>query len=400
MKLAAFCFVMILPVALVSGALVPAQQSKPPANSFSVTPHVEQPVSSNGYVRLKMVRIMDQTGLSEPTEVLRMFIPADWKFEGRAKWLPENVSCPENITAVTFRASSPDDRFALERFPETFWMWVSNAPADAIQRRTSCPLREPVSAEDYFTEEILPEARPGSRILSTLQLQEFSTAQKEQLERAHPAPLNFGNDVTTSADSVRINYEYLDLGQTIHEFMVGTIFSMRSRSDLWPFFNKGPKYADFYWIHASDIYATRAPQEDSQSGAVLARILASLRGNPRWSAGRDDVMERVMRSRPTAGEPLPVGKSDQATEKQIAESYRLQAQSQLTRARLYDGAARPMELFVEPVTKASAELNGGFAFAWCNNKDEYILTNDANFNPEEKFKESWTQLQRAASPQP
>lgn len=107
-----------------------------------------------------------------------------------------------------------------------------------------------------------------------------------------------------------------------------------------------------------------------------------------------------MRSRPTAGEPLPVGKSDQATEKQIAESYRLQAQSQLTRARLYDGAARPMELFVEPVTKASAELNGGFAFAWCNNKDEYILTNDANFNPEEKFKESWTQLQRAASPQP
>jgi hypothetical protein len=279
-------------------------------------------------------------------------------------------------------------------------MWVSNAPVAPVQRRSSCPLHELLSAEDYLTAQILTSARPGSRILSSRQLPEFSNAQKQQLERSHPAPLNFGDSVSASVDSVRIDFEYLDEGQTLHESLLGSIFSWRSRYDLWPLFNKGPKWADYFWITASDIYASRPLPEDSPSGiAVLARILVSLRENPRWQAGRGDVIEKVQQRRLTPSEPLPAGNTDGVTEKKIAESYRLQAHSQLARARLYDPAVLPAETFIHPITKESVELNGGFAFAWTDDKDGYILTNDPNFNPAEKFKEHWTQLQHPAPQQ-
>ena len=398
-KGAAFCFVTVL-LLLAGGSRARAQQSDTPDHAFSVTPHVAATPVAGGYVRLRMVRVVDQTGLTEPTEALRMLIPADWKFEGQVRWLRENVSCPENMTALTFRAASPDQRFLLERFPEAFWTSANNAPRDALRRRASCPLRELVSAEDYFSEETLRQARPGAHVLAVKELPEFSNAQKEQMERADSAALSLGNDTTASADSVRINYEYLNDGQMVEEAMVGTIFSIRSRSNLWPLFGKGPRYADVYAIHAGDIYVSRAPEKDPQSGTVLARILVSLRGNPRWSAGRDDVLEQVLRKRLTADDPLPTGKTEAATKKKIAESYRRQEQSHLTRARLYDAAVRPMQSFVHPLSKAIVELNGGFAFAWCNDQDEYILTNDASFNPATQFRENWRQLEPAAPAQP
>jgi hypothetical protein len=399
MKHAAFCLVTFTFLLLAGGTRVCGQQTTPPDNSFSVTPHVQVTAAKSGFVRLKMVRVVDQTGLAEPTEALRMLIPADWDFAGRVQWLADKYNCPQNMAAVTFRVASRDERVELERFPETHWTWVEHAPVEAIQHRTECPLHEPVSAEDFFGQEILPQVRPGSRILAAQELVDFSNIQKEQMERSDSASLNFGHDVTASADAVRISYEYLDRGRTEREALVGTIFGLRSRYDLYPLFKKGPQYADFYSVRTSDIYVTRAPKDDAQSSVKLARIFASLRSNPRWTAGRDDLMEQVLHKRLSAGDPLPVGKTDAATEKKIAESYRRQERSRLTRAKLYDAAVPQLESFVHPVTKEIVELNGGFAFAWCNNKDEYILTNDADFNPATQFQENWTQLQRAAPAQ-
>jgi hypothetical protein len=59
----------------------------------------------------------------------------------------------------------------------------------------------------------------------------------------------------------------------------------------------------------------------------------------------------------------------------------------------------PLEAFVDPQTNKAVELNGGFAFAWSNHQDEYILSNEPSFNPGG----GWTRLlhqNRDAEPVP
>jgi hypothetical protein len=60
----------------------------------------------------------------------------------------------------------------------------------------------------------------------------------------------------------------------------------------------------------------------------------------------------------------------------------------------YDPAVLPLESFIDPGSNEKVELNGGFSFVWANHNDEYILSNDASFNPSVTFNENWTQLKR------
>ncbi len=135
----------IVAILLASASLLHAHRSLIPQGRIPSGRLSPLPPSPPAYVRLKMVRIVDKTGLSEPAKVMGMLIPADWKFEGHVKWHPENSSCPdtENISSITFRVTSPDGVLSFERFPNTFWMWITNS----MVVDTSCPLHEPVSAE-------------------------------------------------------------------------------------------------------------------------------------------------------------------------------------------------------------------------------------------------------------
>jgi hypothetical protein len=128
---------------------------------------------------------------------MTMLIPADWKFEGQVKWHPENSSCPdsENLSSITFRAASPDCLLSFERFPNSFWMWITNS----VAADPPCPLHEPVSAEAYVTDQLLPEVRSGARVLSTQPEREMSRITTELVRRGNATAIGLGQYVTLTS---------------------------------------------------------------------------------------------------------------------------------------------------------------------------------------------------------
>jgi hypothetical protein len=386
-------------ILLASAALMHAGRS-PYSRSHSPSDHPARPrTSSPAYIRLKMVRIVDKTGLSEPSEVMSMLIPADWKFEGQVDWHPENSSCPdpESISSITFRVTSPDGLLFFERFPNVFWMWITNSMA----ADPPCPLHEPVSAESYVAEQLLPQVRPGAHILSAQPEREMSRVTTELVKRGNATAIGLGQHVTLKADCIRVTYEYGIDGHPVEESMLGTLITMSNRrpTGISGKANSG-RYSDYYSIHASDFYASRAPQEQLESSSItFARILISSRANPRWITGRKEIVSRLRHDRENSGGAVPRGRLPEMTDQQVADAYRRQAESRMPKARGYDPSVLPLEPFVEPKTNKTVELNGGFEFAWSNNLDEYILTNDSKFSPAVEFKENWTQLQHPASSQ-
>lgn len=374
------------------GTLVSTRQSFPSLD-VSLRQNPSPPSSSPAYARLKMVRIVDETTFSEPTEVMSLLIPADWKFVGETKWFLENRSCPEmeNISAVIFHVISPDGLSSLERFPNSFWTWVTGPAAENPNRKNPCPLHEPMSPGAYVSDQLLPKVRPGARILSIQPEDEMTRAVMEAVKRSNATALYLGQNVTAKAECARVTYEYPTDGQIIRESIIGTVITFISRRPVSMSHGKGNSvpYSDFYTIHASDFNASRAPETQLQSsGVIFARIMMSLRTNPRWIAGRRLIASRLAHDAENAGGALRHNTLPDMTDQQILDAYRKQSEARLPTAREYDPSVLPLESFVDPQTNKAVELNGGFAFAWSNHEDEYILSNEPSFNPGG----GWTQL--------
>ena len=55
-----------------------------------------------------------------------------------------------------------------------------------------------------------------------------------------------------------------------------------------------------------------------------------------------------------------------------------------------------METYIDASTKEKIELTSGYEQYWSNGRGEYILSNDANFNPSVALKEDWRLMERPA----
>ncbi len=220
----------------------------------------------------------------------------------------------------------------------------------------------------------------------------------ELVKRGNAAAIGFGQHVTVKVECTRVTYEYSVDGHPVDESMLGTLVTMSNRRPA-VISGKGnsEKYSDYYSMHASHFCASRAPQEQlDSSGIIFARILISSCVNPRWIAGRKEIASRLRHDRDNPEGALPRGRLPEMTDQQVADAYRRQGEARMPHAREYDPSVLPLEPFTDPKTNDMVELNGGFEFAWSNNLDEYILTNDSKFSPAVEFNENWTLLRHAA----
>jgi hypothetical protein len=54
---------------------------------------------------------------------------------------------------------------------------------------------------------------------------------------------------------------------------------------------------------------------------------------------------------------------------------------------------RGVQTFRDPTTGKTMELSNQYDHAWLNGNNEYVLSDDPNFNPNGKLDGSWNQLQ-------
>jgi hypothetical protein len=97
----------------------PAQPSAP-AGAPAALP-MTNAIHAN-YYRMKKVAIVDERGFERPMQAMTLLIPEDWQIQGNVQY-NRNTGCHPDIVQLTFRATSPDGRFAIEMFPDHHWQW-------------------------------------------------------------------------------------------------------------------------------------------------------------------------------------------------------------------------------------------------------------------------------------
>jgi hypothetical protein len=122
---------------------------------------------------MKLVRIVDERGFERPMTALSLLIPTDWQFQGSAQYA-QRLGCNYNIVQLTFRATSPDGRLAIELLPGNTWTWADDPSTVNMMRmanqqmaqsnRRGCDISPPMTAEDFLRKSVIPAARANARV--------------------------------------------------------------------------------------------------------------------------------------------------------------------------------------------------------------------------------------------
>lgn len=360
-----------------------------------------QPGSSKAYIRMKMVRVMDQTGFGQPVEAYRMLIPSDWKIESQVQWLVQNMRCPSNVVQVNYRISSPDGAITFERFPDYAWKWYDDPMARRAQQNGSamnmaCDVAPILNATDYIAQTLLPRIRQGVRPSGGQELPDVSRDQTEFYRQVFQQMAQAGMLNGLQVDSGRVSLEYSSHGQAYEETLLGNILTlsapMQSPSAMM---NGGQGMSHDYSVMTVGMYSVRAPQEQMQAANRLAGlIMATTRTNPRW----EDAVRAVIQGLYAQQSQGAVDRSRvwqnyaNETNQMIVQRYEKQQESQDHLARSYDQGLRGVQNYLDPGTQEQVELAGGYGQAWSNGQSEYILSNDRNFDPNQVLRENWREM--------
>jgi hypothetical protein len=349
------------------------------------TPGESESAGSWG-LRLKKISYVDQQGIG--CEAFRMLIPADWTFEGGVQWLMNNPGMPG---VVAFRAYNPQGVEAFEAFPNIAFYWTNNPMVT-----TSFPMgslyygnevRPPMPALQALQQIVIPRYRgQGVQIVNQEQLPSLV----QQMRATSPvAPTG-----VTSADGARVRIRYRHGDRDVEEDIFG-IVEVSQQAMLM--FMGGME--NIFWL-ADYLFSFRAlaDQLDGLSDMFMA-IVRSFRLNAQWYTRYMQLSQYMIQNQifqlQHVGQISQIisGTSDYISD-MMMDSFNQRQQTLDNLSGQFSQAVRGVDEYLDPADEQGIELPGGYAHAWSNGSGEYILSNDANFNPNVGSNVDWRAMER------
>jgi hypothetical protein len=354
------------------------------------------------FYRMRWVRVMDQYGFGQPIEVLRLLVPADWKMEGGVTWLA--AGCTSNMIRFQARAVSPDGTSALEIFTPYTWQW-NDDPLSQQQGRQAeqmqpavrpCSMRPVVGAMDYLRQAVLPVYRHGARVLQGVPMPQVAQAQNAILRSELAQQIQAGLASGAKADAARLVIAYEVNGKPVEESLTGVInIVVRQTYSPSAAMQGGMAKVNSYSVTAGSLFGMRAPAgELERQSQLYSTMIASIRPNMNWVNAVQQIELNISNVQMTeAIKRAAIGtEAGHATSAIITQQYQAQQQVQDRLADSFSQSQRGVEHFIDPASHERVELSAGYRQAWSNGNGEYILSDDANFDPSVTLHENWTQL--------
>ena len=375
------------------GAPLPPEGGERVTCSFCGSSLIRQVASSTGPagtwgVRLRTVSCVDQQGIG--VEAFRMLIPAGWELEGGVRWLMNNPGMP---AVIAFRAYNPQGEEAFEAFPNIPFYWTNNPMVTAMFPVGSLyygnEVRPPAPALQVLQEIVVPRYRGQMSALQVVHQEHLPDLAQE---------LRAGSPVTstgvTSADGARVRVRYRHGDGDVEEDVFGVVEVSQMAVPMF-----AGAMENIFWM-AGYLFSFRAlaGQLDGLSDMFTA-VLRSFRLNPQWYGRYMQVSQFMIQNQ--IQQIHHIGQisqiisrtSDQISD-MIMDSY---YQQQGTLDRLSDQfsqAIRGVDEYYDPFEERGVELPGGYDRAWSNALGEYILTGDANFDPNVGSNMNWEAMER------
>jgi hypothetical protein len=350
-------------------APLPAQpeQPKPPGPAQTprgaATPGASTAATGkagDGVMKFTRVSVRDP-GMNN-VEAVSFLVPAGWTTEGGVKWFPDYSILANLLMKIT----DPQTRAQIEFLPLQNFTWLSQMviPMQPGTNYLGNILLQPITDIPAFIRAFYtPQALK--------QLQNAKQISVEDLPRiaSEAAKQQAGG----SARSARVRYEYMVNGQSWEEDVFVTLtFYPWQLGTIWS---------------TSSAYAFRAPKGQlDRLRPAMTTTITTLRLSQDWFGGymytqklfTDRVNQGIANARALSD---TISRNSEEIRRMYAESYRQTSESQDRISQSFSEYIRGVETYRNPFEGRPVQLPSGYNDAWVNSRGEYILSNNANFNP-------------------
>ncbi len=377
----------------------PAPQSaRAPAPVNTVAPAAPAPSGDGHTYRMKMAKILDQQGFGSPLVSATLLIPSDWQSQGATTW---NLKDKCNTISTTLRATGPDGR-AFEIFPAYTWNWADDptilkqtAAQTAKLGNHACDIMPPMGAADYLKQnlgKIRPNAKlagiePATKILKILQDRARQTEQASQGRfQQHVRP-----------DAIRARIRYSLNGQPVEEWIL--VVTMIT-STTGPAFNAraGKSTQSSTYNCRATMLAERAPQGQLDSNEKLFDLINSTyHVDPQWQGRvtQNALKIQQIRNKGIQDRANIVSKNAGDIRNIQQQAYENQQKGEAQSSAQFDQYLRGTETYQNPNTGEKVDLDSSYGHAWVSNTGEYLLSDQATFDPNTVSKDSWTPMEHS-----
>ena len=371
---------------------VAPKNSQPPSSTKSNSP--------GHYFLMKQVQLIDQ-GLGQGKPAYDLMIPKDWQFKG---WVNVGVAeggCFADWFSVVGDAKSADNSIELQLLPKYTWQYIDDPAGqrqmqqknefDAKFKIKPCPVRAPVKAEEFLRRDLIEKYRKGKTVVTVEPFPEL-----DQLVRYRMGLPPSGGDVDgfhTEAARARLSYDD-DKGQPVEEWVTAEIVVRK--------IPMGSRGAAYDW-HAVNVMSFRTPKGQLDANDRLFKLIVStIRPEPDWQKWSNGVIESLYQKKQEEAEKQAqiIQDFQNKVVQTINEVTANQMRGSMQSANGASQLIREVQTFRDPTTGSTFELSNKFDNAWRDpNSQYYVMSDEANFNPNGKIDGNWTQLQ-LVRPQP
>jgi hypothetical protein len=395
--------------------LAPTAAAPPPPTPASAASIVKPPAArpataalpADGTVyRMKLMRIVDERGFEQPMNALNLLIPVDWQFQGGVQY-GQGTGCHANLVKLTFRATSPDGRMAIELLPGNTWQWTDdpnmrNAITASNQQMArygahGCDLMAPMSADAYLRQNVLPAVRRNARVESFEQLPDTAPRLQEEARQLQELAAHQGMKANIRTDAGRVRVSYTQGAEPVEEWFTAMTFAISMPGPSFNIRTGRAGQALYYTNSADHLFALRAPQGQLDVQEKLFQlILATVKVNPQWQARVEQAIANLNAQdiKGANDRSAIVTKTGQDIAKMTQEAYRNATDSRAHSMANWSQYMRGVQTFRNPATGDTVELSNMYEHAWAGPDNTYVLTNSSNFNPNASLDGHYTSLER------
>ena len=321
-----------------------------------------------------------------------LMIPSTWKIQGGVVFGGSPSGCFSDLYAINLQATSADGSTIFAAGPDYSWQYADDPSVvkslnDPNRRALGignkpCPVAKPQKAEDYLRQNILKLYPSGTTVVSVAPFPELNEIVRKRLGLA---PGN-GSTGPTRTEAVRMRLAYQKDG-TDQEAWVAVAVVV----NIYP-----SGRGSFYDSHATSLIAFSAPKGKLDGNDKLFQVItSSIQPKPQWVTFSSGMLSKLYRAQAQKVATINKMWSDfYAKEAQMINDETQNAMKGSDASVFHeDQNIRGVQTFRDPATGQTQELSNLYDHAWQNGTNDYIMSNDPSFNPNEHLSGNWNRLE-------
>jgi hypothetical protein len=386
-------------------AVAPVAPTPAPAPAPPVAPQAKA-TGKPTYYRMKKASVIDEHGFERPMPALSLLIPKDWQFQGDTKYQATFGGCHENTVQVSFRASSPDQRLALEMFPDYVWQWANDPGTVQLLQSSArqfgqfggkpCDVMPGMTAADYLRRVIIPRARPRAQIAAVEPLPEVLQQAEAQARQYEQTAARMGMRMSIRADAGRVRLQYSLDGQPVEEWLTALTYAAGVPGPSYNIQTGQMGQTLYYSNGAYMVMAMRAPQGQlTANERFFDMIRATVHAEPQWMARVQQSIQGMQAAdtKGAADRSRIIAQSGREISDMINKGYEERSRAHDRAVEKFDQYIRGVGTYRNPQTGETFELPYYYNHAWVNGSGtEYVVSDSGFFNPNSALGGNWTEV--------